>query len=162
MRDLENQLFSISAQTSTLSTDNQRLKQQLQQAVTQNEILRAKSQPIPLPVTPQSGRSPSPITGPLTYSPTDFLAVAGTDYPPHSGSSDEAREEEGERLLSTGAAWDLIQAHELCRKGMVDMGDLSLRLKGKSRCNGKGSAYRESDIIQAIEESVLVGSDELI
>ena len=68
----------------------------------------------------------------------------------------------GEKLLAAGATWDMIQGHELYRKGMVDVADVSARLKGKSVCDGTGPAFREGEVRRAIEESVAGGSDELI
>jgi AP-1-like factor len=70
--------------------------------------------------------------------------------------------EDGERLLHAGATWDLIQSHELYRKGMVDVGDLVKRLQGKAECDGRGPAFKESEVIAAIEESVISAADELI
>jgi AP-1-like transcription factor len=69
---------------------------------------------------------------------------------------------DGKRLLAAGAAWDLIQRHELYRRGMVDIAEVIRRLKGKAACDGRGPAFKEAEVIRAIEESAQSGSDELI
>ena len=61
-----------------------------------------------------------------------------------------------------GATWDFIINHESFKKGNVDVADVHRRLKGHSMCDGRGPAFRESDILRAIEESVICGNDELI
>lgn len=68
----------------------------------------------------------------------------------------------GQRLLSAGATWDFIQAHPLFKDGMVDIADVSDRLKGLAECDGMGPAFEEARIKKAIEESAAVGRDELI
>ena len=107
-------------------------------------------------------RAPSPIPGPQTYSPVDFQVAVGVDPTLHPISYEDFGGEEGDRLLAAGATWDLIKSHELCRRGMVDVGEVCRRLKGRAECDGRGPSFRESVIKRAIEESVLGGSDELI
>lgn len=67
----------------------------------------------------------------------------------------------GERLLAAGAAWDRIIKHPLFTQGLVDVGDVSERLKGFARCDGQGPVFEEREIIDAIERSVATTSDEL-
>lgn len=67
----------------------------------------------------------------------------------------------GERLLDASATWDLIQSHELFKRGQVNIGDVAERLKGLAQCNGQGPAFKEGQILKAIEESV-DDRDELI
>ncbi|MCJ1474551.1 hypothetical protein MMC13_003210 [Lambiella insularis] len=161
VKDLENKLNSLSAHSSTLSSDNERLRKELQKLATQNEILRATSGPASQPPL-HNFRPPSPVHGPLTYSPTDFQKAVGVDPKKHPVSYEEYGGEDGERLLSAGATWDLIQSHELCRKGMVDVGDVCKRLKGRASCDGRGPAFKECEVMDAIEESVMSAADELI
>ena len=161
MKDLENKLNSLSAHSTTLLTDNERLKRELQKLATQNEILRATTGPASQPPL-HNVRPPSPLHGPQTYSPTDFQKAVGVDPKKHPVSYEEFGGEDGERLLSAGATWDLIQGHELCRKGMVDVGDVCRRLKGRAACDGRGPAFRECEVMAAIEESVMSAADELI
>ena len=100
--------------------------------------------------------------GPQTYSPTDFATATGVDLRQHPLSYEDFGGDEGRRLLAAGATWDLIQSHELFRRGMLDVSDVCRRLKGRAACDGRGPAFKEAEVIQAIEESVLSGSDELI
>jgi hypothetical protein len=50
-------------------------------------------------------------------------------------------------------AWDLIRSHPLVKQGLVDIGDVCERLKGRGKHNGYGSVLEESVIWQAVEES---------
>ena len=68
----------------------------------------------------------------------------------------------GERLLAAGATWDYIIKHPLFVRGLVDVGDVSERLKKKAKCDGQGPVFEEREIIDAIEKSVASGSDELL
>lgn len=68
----------------------------------------------------------------------------------------------GQRLLSAGATWDFIQAHPLSKEGLVDIADVSERLKGLAECDGTGPAFEEGAVKRAIEESAALGRDELI
>jgi hypothetical protein len=45
---------------------------------------------------------------------------------------------------------------------MVDVGDVSDRLKKVAKCDGQGPVFEEREIIDAIEKSVASGSDELL
>ena len=102
----------------------------------------------------------------MIYSPSTFNAA----FSAHSTSSPEEpishrieiSATTGERLLATGAAWDFIQHHELYRSGLVDIADVSEKLKEKVVCNGTGPTFSERDIIQAIEDCVGAAGDELI
>lgn len=68
----------------------------------------------------------------------------------------------GENLLDSRATWELIQSHDLFKNGQVDIGDVSERLKGMAQCNGQGPAFKEGEVLKAIEESAAIGRDELI
>ena len=70
--------------------------------------------------------------------------------------------EDGERLLAAGATWDYIIRHPLFMRGLVDVGDVSERLKKCAKCDGQGPVFEERAIIDAIEKSVASGSDELL
>jgi AP-1-like factor len=157
VKDLETKLNSLSAHSNTLLSDNERLKRELQRLATQNEILRATSQPTPAPA-----RSPSPVHGPQTYSPTDFATATGIELHGRPMSYEDFGGDNGQRLLAAGATWDLIQSHELFKRGMVDVSDVCMRLKGRAVCDGRGPSFREAQVLRAIEESVMSGSDELI
>ena len=147
----------MESQSTTLLTDNERLKRELQRLAMQNELLRQA----PTSVAPP--RTPSPIAGPQTYSPYDFQTAVGVDPKLHAVSNSVfSNEETGERLLAAGATWDLIQSSEQYRRGMVDVADVCRRLKGNAICDGRGPVFREEEIRRAIEESVSVAGDELI
>lgn len=177
VKELEIKLKSIEAQSSTLLTDNERLKRELEKLSTQNEILRASNslnmvhinnnphaaaQQSSLYTTTSVPPPPdSPISGPQTYNPSTTFHTAQS----LSGSGSHrlhTSETTGERLLSTGATWDLIYNHEMFRKGMVDVGELCERLKDRAICDGTGPAFTESEIKKAIEDSVAGAGDELI
>lgn len=103
----------------------------------------------------------------MKYSPTDFYSSlmpegsAGTVPGPGSPHRITVCQITGEKLLDAGATWDLIQSHELFKRGQVDIGDVTERLKGLAQCNGQGPAFKEGQVRQAIEASV-ADRDELI
>ena len=165
----------MEAHSTGLMSDNERLKRELDRVATQNEILRATTTPLRLQHQEQSqttngervSNSPEVLApGPMIYSPSTFNAAfdhnAGVnpDAPVRHRIAVSATT--GERLLSTGAAWDLIQNHELYRRGLVDLGEVADRLKEKVMCDGVGPTFAESDVINAIEDSVGAAGDELI
>ena len=165
-------LRSIEAQSTDLLSDNERLRRELDRLATQNEILRATSTPKRLPgqqhlhLDRESSDPDSLAVGPMIYSPRTFNAAFA-----HDGvtSKDEPISHRiavssitGERLLATGAAWDLIRNHDLYRRGMIDLGEVVDRLREKAICDGSGPSFPESEVLKAIEESVGVPGDELI
>lgn len=175
VKDLEIKLKSIEAHSTDLMSDNERLKRELDRLATQNEILRATTAPLKLPHQESSqdqrasSTSPSPkalASGPMIYSPSTFNNAfsehnpAGPDDPISHRIQISAHT--GERLLATGAAWELIQSHELYRQGLVDIGEVCDRLKEKVLCDGSGPTFAEKDVMQAIEDSIGAAGDELI
>lgn len=101
----------------------------------------------------------------MKYSPTDFHATfmaGGAGTPQSAPHRLTVCPITGERLLDSGATWDLIQKHELFQRGQLDISDVTDRLKGMSQCDGQGPAFKEGQILKAIEESAAVGRDELI
>lgn len=176
MKDLEIKLKSMEAHSTDVLSENERLKRELDRVATQNEILRATStpmnfskqnQPGPPPQTSAVATEPLPVTtGPMIYSPRSFNAV----FAEHNTSvSDEPISHRvalspttGERLLDTGAAWEMIQSHEYYRKGLIDLAEVADRLKDKILCDGSGPTFAESEVRKAIEDSVGAAGDELI
>ena len=170
VKDLEEKVTSLEEASTTLQADNERLKRELAKFATENEILRA---------TGSMGSKVSPphehpaVTGPMKYSPTDFyssLMPEGSGWGPAPGSTPSAPpashrvttcQVTGEKLLDAGATWDFIQGHELYKAGQVDLGDVAERLKGMAQCNGQGPAFKEGEIMRAIQASV-ADRDELI
>ena len=102
----------------------------------------------------------------MKYSPKTFnAAFSHADNP---GGSDSISHRivvspiTGERRLATGAAWNYIQKHDMYRKGFVELSEVVDRLREKAVCDGTGPSFLESEIVNAIEESVGVPGDELI
>ncbi|KAI5860752.1 hypothetical protein GGS23DRAFT_223840 [Durotheca rogersii] len=159
VKDLEAKLASLEAAQHQTASENEKLKRDLQKISTENEILRATSN-----VHAQNG-SVSPAvtttTGPMQYNPTDFYSDLLQNHA-NKTPSHRIVESDGERLLAAGATWDYIINHELFKKGLVDVGDVSLRLKSQAKCDGQGPVFEERVILQAIVESVASGSDELL
>ncbi|OJJ03526.1 hypothetical protein ASPVEDRAFT_30041 [Aspergillus versicolor CBS 583.65] len=167
VRDLEEKVNNLQQESSTLTADNDRLKRELARYSTENEILRATAN------GPGSGgdggdgqRGPASSgptqTGPMIYSPTDFysdLVPAGQSVRLHRVTYCKVS---GERLYDAGAAWDMIQEHELFKKGLVDIAGVTKRLKSAAQCDGQGPAFRECQIQKAIEESALEDRDGLL
>ncbi len=100
----------------------------------------------------------------MNYSPTDLYYSNVLDG--HDNKTRSHRiivsEKTGEKLLSAGATWDLIQQHPSFLKGLVDVGDVCERLKKIAKCDGQGPVFEEKDVLDAIEASAASGSDELI
>lgn len=162
VRDLEDKLNGLEQASNYLHEDNERLKRELAKIATENEVLRATSNSGPNS-TANGFNSPT-TTGPMSYTPKDFtssLVAMG-----HQASEPTHRitvnEETGERLLDSGATWDMIQSHPLSQQGKVDIADVCERLKGHARCDGQGPVFEEGLIRQTIEESSAAGNDELI
>ena len=168
MKDLEQKLTSLEQNSTSLHADNERLKRELAKIATENEILRATSQSDVHTNGHINGHhSPSHASsiaaGPMSFLPPDFYSSV---LDPHHSAIPSHRvtvsETTGERILAAGATWDLIQNHELFKRGLVDVGDVCERLKRLAKCDGQGPAFEEADVRRAIEESVAGGSDQLI
>ncbi|GAO14541.1 hypothetical protein UVI_02032520 [Ustilaginoidea virens] len=161
VKDLEAKLADLEAAQQHVSVENERLKKDLQKMSTENEILRATS-------TASSGgyntsHSPAPATtGPMKYCPTDFYSNVLQNHHNKFPSHRIVTSDDGERLLAAGAAWDFIINHDLYKRGLVDVEDVSERLKTCARCDGQGPVFSEQDIVQAMEQSVASGSDDLL
>lgn len=165
-------MTSLEEASSTLQADNERLKRELAKFATENEILRATSQSLNGGNTAAKEPPEPTVTGPMKYSPTDFyssLVPEGSGATPGSAPVRSPPgphritvcQITGERLLDAGATWDLIQSHELFKRGQIDIGDVTERLKGMAQCNGQGPAFKEGQVRKAIEESI-AERDELI
>ncbi|KAI2620563.1 hypothetical protein GGR54DRAFT_639596 [Hypoxylon sp. NC1633] len=180
VKDLEAKLANLEAQQHQTASENEKLKRDLQKISTENEILRATSsvqQAAAAAAQQQNGSAgggsggalasgspggPTTTTGPMRYNPTDFYSDLLQNHANKTPSHRIVESAGGERLLAAGATWDYIIGHELFRKGLVDVGDVSLRLKSQAKCDGQGPVFEERDILQAIVESVASGSDELL
>ncbi|KAF4981863.1 hypothetical protein FDECE_17618 [Fusarium decemcellulare] len=156
VKDLEAKLAGLEAAQQQASLENERLKRDLQKMSTENEILRATSH------VGQGSISPEPATGPMRFNPTDFYSNVLQNHSNKSPSHRIVTSDDGERLLAAGATWDFIISHELFKKGLVDIGDVSERLKNCARCDGQGPVFSERAITSAIEQSVASGTDDLL
>ncbi|KAF4630740.1 hypothetical protein G7Y89_g7396 [Cudoniella acicularis] len=157
VKDLEAKLAALEKNSASVVEENERLKLQLQKTATENEILKATSaQPH------RGGSEPLPNAGPMHYSPTDFYTEVLYAHENKTPSHRIVTSETGERLLAAGATWDFIIAHPLYIQGLVDVGDVSERLKKVAKCDGQGPVFEEREIISAIELSVASGNDELM
>ncbi|KAJ2903725.1 putative bzip transcription factor protein [Zalerion maritima] len=159
VKDLETKLASLEAAQKQTSTENERLKRDLQKMSTENEILRATTS---LAGPPNGGVGVPNTTGPLHYNPTDFYSNVLSGHANKTPSHRIVESENGERLYAAGATWDLIINHELYKQGRVDIGDVSNRLKSQAKCDGQGPVFEERAILKAIDASVASGSDELL
>ncbi|KAK2057936.1 bZIP transcription factor [Colletotrichum caudatum] len=158
VKDLEAKLANLEAEAQQKSTENERLKREMQKISTENEILRATSLN-----GHHSSSSPEPrTTGPMHYNPKDFYSDLLAPHNNKTPSHRVAISSDGERLLAAGATWDFIISHPLFKRGLVDVGDVSERLKNQARCDGQGPVFSERSIIEAIQGSVASGSDELL
>ena len=167
-------MASLEAAQSQTTSENEKLKRDLQKISTENEILRATSSMQQAHNNGGNGggagggSSMSPpggaptTTGPMEYNPTDFYSDLLANHANKTPSHRIVESETGERLLAAGATWELIINHELFRRGMVDVGDVSERLKNQAKCDGQGPVFEESAVRRAIEQSVASGSDELL
>jgi hypothetical protein len=158
---------SLEQASNTLQADNERLKRELARYTTENEILRATSHhPNRGNGNGNANETPEPtVTGPMKYSPTDFSATLQPDgkaAPPAPQHRILVCPDTGENLLDSRATWELIQKHDLFKSGQVDVGDVTERLKGMAQCNGQGPAFKEGEVLRAIEASAAMGRDELI
>ena len=174
VKDLEAKLDTLEQQSTSLNSENERLKRELAKIATENEILRATGggSAGPHPFADDSDEITS--TGPLHYTPRDFYSkldlADGKDLSSWSRDKKHVTSQRitvstdsGERLLAAGATWDYIQQHELFQKGLVDVGDVCERLKKLARCDGQGPVFEERDVRLAIKESAVAGGrDELI
>lgn len=159
MRELEEKVNNLEQASSNLVADNERLKRELARFTTENEILRA---------TAGSGdrthnHSDEPTTtGPLKYTPTDFYSELVPKGEPSRLHRVSTCPKTGEKLLGAGDTWDLIQGHELFKRGLVDIKDVSERLKNITQCDGQGPAFPEAEVLKAIEESAAANDDDLL
>lgn len=168
VKDLEAKLTTLQHHSVSLNGENERLRKEITKIATENEILRATSGSQNNGPTPFL-EDPDELVGPLGYVPTDMPSKKNG----HELSSKYAHygtltmltldDETGEPLLTVGATWDYIQAHELFRRGLVEVGDVCEQLKKLARCDGQGPVFQESDVRQAIVDSAVAGGrDELI
>ncbi|RDA82885.1 hypothetical protein CP532_4353 [Ophiocordyceps camponoti-leonardi (nom. inval.)] len=174
VKDLEAKLASLEAAQQKASVENERLRRDLQEMSTQNEMLRAttsSSTTVGVVIgrsssSPTSPPEAAPCSSPLEefYPSDEFYSTVleNSTFRKGSPSRRVVTSDDGEPLLAAGAAWDLIVSHQLYRRGLVDVGHVSDRLRGSARCDGKGPVFEERAVLEAIEQSVASGSDDLL
>ena len=174
VRDLEAKLNLLTTTTSSLQSDNERLKLMLQRAQTENEILRATASSSPtanhppgfvddptlLPSSRPSKSSPSRVEEPRFDSTRLANGLLSTESTSPGKSGNVSNRES--HLLSASATWDLLQSHPLYLSGAVDIGEVCERLKKMARCDGMGPMFEEEEVRKVIEEVGRSGGDELI
>lgn len=173
MRDLEAKLNLLTTTTSSLQSDNERLKLMLQRVQTENEILRATASS-----SPTANHPPSFVDDPSLL-PASRQTKANSISQNSNPSFDSVRlangllstepssfhtsPQQGEgHLLSASETWDLLQSHPLYLSGAVDIGEVCERLKKMARCEGKGPMFEEEEVRKVIDEVGRSGGDELI
>jgi AP-1-like transcription factor len=161
VKELETKLDDLQSATTSLATDNQRLKLMLQKAMTDNEMLRASS----------GSRRPAPF---LLF--PDEHTNQGSDGSRHGGkeaaeaddeASDDGDEQErlrrkGKAVFTQAAVWDFLIDHPLISGGHVDIQDAWDRVKNIAKNGVDGPVYLEGDIKRAIQRSRKGGGDALI
>ena len=170
MKELEQRLATLEQANSRAASENSVLKAALEKTRLENRLLHERG----------AGQAAPELAGPALYTPLDHdaaLYATAEPAPPPSGFTSALFREHpnrgplhrismspgtGERLLGAGAAWDLIICHPLYEQGLVDIEDISFRLKNLARCDGQGPVFEESVILEAINESSGSGADELI
>ncbi|KAK4555365.1 hypothetical protein LTR86_007662 [Recurvomyces mirabilis] len=174
VRDLEAKLNLLTTTTTSLQSDNERLKLMLQRAQTENEILRATAavsptlnhppgfvdDPTLLPPSRQSKRSSATAEPFFDTSrlANGLLSPSGTTSPTRHGSLGST----DSQLLSASATWDLLQSHPLYLTGAVDIGEVCERLKKMAKCDGMGPMFEEEEVRKVIEEVGRSGGDGLL
>lgn len=98
----------------------------------------------------------------MSYNPTDFYSNVLQNHDNKTPSHRVVMSDDGEKLLAAGATWDLIVSHDMFKRGLVDIADVSERLKHQAKCDGQGPVFEERAIIEAIEQSAASGSDALL
>lgn len=172
VKDLETKLNLLTTTTSSLQSDNERLKALLQRTQTENEILKATAS-----ASPPRHHTPSFVDNPSMLSSSHSTKSVSPDSEPSldrsrlangllstesSVSSHTSPQSDSSHLLSTSATWDLLQSHPLFRQGALDIGQVCERLKHMARCNGTGPVFDEHDVMAVIEEVGGDGNDQLI
>ncbi|KAL8296335.1 hypothetical protein RB597_005760 [Gaeumannomyces tritici] len=178
VKDLEAKLASLEAAQQQATTENERLKRDLQKISTENEILRATSSlsgaGSPNGSSGRGGGGGSSgggndststaqlTTGPMTYNPTDFYSDLLAGHDNKTLNHRIVLSDSGERLYDASATWEYIINHDLFKANRLDIADISNRLKGRAKCDGQGPVFEEGAIRDALEQSMASGSDSLL
>jgi hypothetical protein len=74
----------------------------------------------------------------------------------------DPHETNGGKSLRAAQAWSLIQSHPLVKQGLVDIARVCERLKRAAKCDGDDVVFQESMVLQAVEEAMGGGIDQLL
>jgi len=161
VKELETQLSDLRNTTTSLATDNQRLKLLLQKAMTENEMLRATSgsrRPAPFLLFPEeSGGHENGHHGHHEDGKSDGDHGSGEGPDRH-----DSTRQNGRTVITQNAVWDFLIDHPLIRGGHVDIQDAWDRVKRTVKNGVDGPVYIEGDVKTAIERSRKGGGDALI
>ncbi len=172
MRDLEAKLNLLTTTTSSLQSDNERLRLMLQRAQTENEILRVTAASSPTAnyppgfvddpsLLPQNSRlsKRSPALGKESTWESARLANGLSPSTASSPSKFGSPSSSEGQLLSASATWDLLQSHPLYLSGAVDIGEVCERLKKMAKCDGESSKARSLHEGRCTDRFARQGSD---
>lgn len=173
---MEARFTLLTTTTTSLQSNNDRLKLMLHRIQAENEILRATAfcsptarhppgfvdDPTLLPSTSRFNSTSRPLPHAPKLDPTRLanrlLSAESSSSPVKTSSSPGSS---GSQLLSTRATWDLLQSHPLYLSGAVDIGEVCARLKKMARCSGRGPVFEGDAVRKIIEEVGRIGGDEL-
>lgn len=173
VKDLEARNSTLQREAIVLQNENDKLKRELERVNAENQILQAKASSIANDPISFLSDSNDLVAELLNHEPhrdcggisnmkaqlgdtSDWMAgVRWTQSkiqlttPPADGSE--------ESLLDPGPTWDYIQAHELVKKGLADIGNICEKLKRAARCDGTGAVFQEKEVTAAIHGSTDAG-----
>ncbi|QIW99215.1 hypothetical protein AMS68_004733 [Peltaster fructicola] len=155
VRDLEAKLNHLTTATTTLKSDNERLKILLQKVQNENEVLRASAA-----TSPAAQPLPSPLLSKQSSNSSSEQLLRS-----HSSSStnlSSRRSPAQTQLLTASATWDFLQSHPKYVSGGVDIGKVCEQLKKLARTNGSGPMFDQEEVRRVIEEVDGNGADELL
>lgn len=155
VRDLEAKLDLLTGTTSSLQSENERLKLMLRRAQSENELLRSKASSSPSRRQPAI-RSDNPgLLQPQHQSRAapvqNGLWLSNASVPPGQNSPENTSGNKENSLNATGV-WDILQLHPLYLSGTLDVGKVCERLKNKARCDGTGPVFDQAEVCAMIEE----------
>lgn len=186
VRDLESKLHQLTSTTSSLQTDNERLRLLLQRTQTENEILKATASASSSPAgqnhhhhppcfvdDPNSLSSPNSSKS-ITSSDDDHFttnrsspaashsshsSLASGMSSPKNGNLSSVDHAGRPHKLTPHAAWEILQSHPLFARGILDISLICERLKQLAKSDNVtgGPMFDEGEVRAAVEE---LGKDE--
>ena len=167
MRTLETKVQALESSAQSLQTDNERLRNALERAKSENERLRARSRAASAgrcsdgdADAVRAVRSPHPHPSSATTS-TDDGHGAFAVLSPGSFPCKHEREHSESTKVAVSELWDTILSHPLVREGYVDVADVFERLLRKSSTRW-GSEIEVRDVWAEIENGGWGGAVETL